>query len=1233
MIAMTDEEALALLDKLLQGQKLKDVQELVFRYSWQGWTYPKIAEQAGYDTGHIRDVGSNLWQQLTQVFGERVTKNSVQAVLRRQAQQKQSVADSLIPPNTSINNYVNTEVAINANLKHLTTNKRQHWGEAIDVSVFYGRSEELTTLKQWIVQDNCRLVGLLGMGGIGKTALATKLAEQLQDQFDYLIWQSLRNAPPIKDVLANLIQILSQQQETARAETCEAQVSQLMEYLRSSRCLLILDNAEAILATSEGSKHHKAQAGQYREGYEGYGELLRRVGAERHSSCLVFTSREKPKTLVSLEGKTLPVRTWQMGGLSAGDVREIFKANNCFCKSEADWISLAAHYSGNPLALKIVSTTVQDMFAGNISKFLEQEMLVFGDITTLLDEQLNRLSKLEKQVLYWLAINRESISLLQLREDFVPTILQPKLLEALQSLGRRSLIEMNAGLFTLQPVVMEYVTQQLVEQISEEIVTQELNLFISHALMKAQGKDYVRESQISQIVNFILDNLLVSLGSKVNVENKFKQILAKLRYESPLEPGYAGGNILNLLCQLGTDLTSYNFSNLVFWQADLRNVNLHQVNFTHADLAKAVFIETFTIPLSVAFSPNGQFLVTGGMDREVRLWQVSDGKNLLTCRGHTNWVWSVAFSPDGQTVASGSDDKTIKLWDLGTSQCLQTLTGHTSQIWSVAFSPDGEILASGSEDRTIKLWDVRTGECYRTLTGHHNWVRCVTFAPLGAIKQTLASSSDDQTIKIWDLDTGECRRTLKGHTDRIWSIAFSPDGKTLSSGSSDHTAKLWDIATGENLTTLEGHTNWVRAVAFNANGEIATGSEDQTIKIWNASTGQCCQTLRGHTSWVRSLAFSPNGQKLASGGGDHTVKLWDTTTSRCDKTLQGYTNRVLSVMFSPDGQTLASSHDDRMVRIWNLNTSQCRPLQGHASTVCCVTFSSDGQILASGGSDRSVKLWDINSSHLNLVSASSYPERISDQYRHLQGHNSRIWSIAFSPDGEILASGSEDHTIKIWDVVTGQCLQTLLGHTAWVCSVAFSPVKVVYSHTGALLASAGYDETIKIWNLSTGECDQTLRGHTNWVWSIAFSPDGQSLASGSGDHTVKLWDVCTGQCYQTLQGHTSRIWSVAFSPDGKTLATGSSDQTIKLWNIKTGECYQTFQGHSNLIWSVAFSPDGQSLASGSHDQSIKLWDVNTGECWKTLRANRPYERMNITGVTGLIEAQKVTLKALGAVEN
>lgn len=1233
---MTPDEALTLLDSLLPDQKLKDVQELVFRCSWQGWTYSKIAEHAGYDIGHIRDVGAKLWQQLSQVFGEQVTKNNIQAALRRRTLQTQPQPDSLVEiavsswvtgsppllptPDRLELNELSSRSPLSRRLSKSVVHSSQHWGDAIDVPVFYGRSHELTVLEQWIIDDQCRLIALLGMGGMGKTTLAIKLAESLQDQFEVLIWQSLRNAPPVEEVLTYVMHLLSQEMETATS--FEAQLSQLMEHLRRSRCLLVFDNAEAILDSSDASQPG-SPAHQYRAGYAGYGELFRRIGVERHASCLMLTSREKPKTLEVLEGKTLPVRTLSLAGLGMQAVQAIVSTNGCSCQSEAEWHNLMNRYAGNPLALKIVSTTVKDLFDGRMSQFLEQEAIAFGDITTLLNEQFHHLTELEKHVMYWLAINREWVSLADLRSD-MPTLTQPQLLEAVQSLGRCSLIEKSAGRFTLQPVVMEYVTDRFIEQVSEEIQTQTVRLLISHALIKAEAKDYVRDSQIRVILAPLATRLVNYWRSPQAVQHQIDQLLLKLRTEYATFAGYGGGNLINLLRHLGVNLSGYNFSGLSIWQAYLQNVSLHGVNFTNADLAKSVFTETLATPSAVAFSPDGRLVATGDLNGEVRLWRSSDGKNVLTLKGHSSWVWSLAFSPDGHTLASGSDDRTVKLWDLPSGQCRHTLESHTGTIWSVAYSANGQHFASGSEDQTIKLWDVQTGQCLKTLKAHTEWVRSVAFCPTAPL---LASAGDDETIKLWNLVTGRCEQTLRGHTDRVWSLAFHPPytasahhSKTplLVSGSSDGTVRVWNFKTGHCLHVLRGHANWVRSVAFSPDGKtIASGSEDSSIRLWNAHTGQCQQTLKGHANWVRSVAFSPDGETVVSGSGDQSAKLWDVATGSCQRTLKGYTNRVWSVAMSLDGETIASGNDDYTVRLWHRQDAQGdRVLRGHSNAVCAIAFSPTAPLLASGSSDHTLKLWDATSGKC---------------VQTLRGHTSRIWSVVFSPNGNTLASGSDDHTIKLWDVAEGQCRQTLQGHTSWVCGVAFSPRA---SHN--VLASASYDQTLKLWNTTTGECLRTLQGHTNWVWSTAFSPNGDILASGSGDHTLKLWDVETGTCLQTLEGHTSRIWSIAFRPQSPQssrqplIASGSSDQTIKLWNPLTGECCHTLEGHTSLIWSIAFSADGRWLVSGSQDESVRLWEVETGRCLHVLKAERPYDRMNIAGVSGLTDAQIATLCTLGA---
>jgi len=1101
-----------------------------------------------------------------------------------------------------------------SNSKHLEKSSfytRQDLSEAVDVSSFYGRTTELDLLEQWILQDNCRLIALLGMGGIGKTALSVKLAHQIKDKFDYITWRSLRHAPPINYLIAQLIQFLSNEQVTATTlpESLDERILLLIKYLQNHRCLLVLDNLEAILQSGE-------RVGCYRQGYEGYGELLRRLGEIPHQSCLVITSREKPEEIALPEGETLPVRALKLTGLPQLEGEEILKSKGV--SGTVDKIkNLIDYYRGNPLALKIVATSIKELFDGNISEFLEQGTTVFNGIYQLLEQQFNRLSTLEEQILYWLAINREPTLIAELQDDFVTPVAKSRLLEALESLSRRSLIEKSSAMFTLQPVVMEYVTERLIKQVCDQVATQKIELFNSYALLKAQAKDYVRETQARLILKSVIDELNTVFNSTSNIETQLIQLLSILRERSPRQPGYAAGNILNLLCQLETDLSGYDFSDLSVWQANLQSVSLHNVNFAHADLAKSVFAETLGGVLSVALSHDGKLLATGDANGEIHLWQVEDGKQLVTCKGHTGWIRSVAFSPDGSTLVSGSSDYAVKLWNVETGQCLKTLQAHTNRVRAVAFSPQGTTIASSSDDCTVRLWDASTGQCLRTLQLHTHRVRTVAFSPGGKI---LASGSDDQTVMLWDVSTGQALRTLQAHNNGVRSVTFSPDGQILATGGEDQLITLWDVVTGQCLRILQGHKDGVWSLTFSPQGNtLASGSHDQTIKLWDINTGQTLKNLPGHTSWVWSIAFAADGQTLVSGSADQTVKLWDISSGQCIRTWLGRSNGIWSVAFCPVGQTyqqeceyiLASVSDDQTVRLWDSATGQAlKTFRGHSNGVWSVAFSPDSQILASGSDDQTIRLWDIAT---------------GQALRTLQGHTGWVWSVAFSPEGNLLASGSADQTIRLWDIATGQVLKTLQGHTNIVRSVAFSP-------QGNILASGSVDQTVRLWDVTTGEVLRVLEGHARPVSSVTFSPQGKILASGSDDGTVKLWNITTGKWIRNLQGHSDWIQSVAFSPEGNTLASSSHDQTIKLWDVKTGQVLKTLRGHMGWIWSVTFSPEGNTLASSSQDGTIKIWDILTGECLKTLRIERPYEEMNITGATSLTVAQKTTLKALGAVE-
>jgi len=317
--------------------------------------------------------------------------------------------------------------------------------------------------------------------------------------------------------------------------------------------------------------------------------------------------------------------------------------------------------------------------------------------------------------MYWLAINREWTSITELAADILPPVSKAELWEALETLNGRSLVEKQADSYTQQSVVMEYVTDCLIDRITNELLTKTLNLLITHALIKTIVKDDIRETQIRLILQPIANRLQTRLGSKLALNQHIQSILQLLRRSATHLSGYGGGNLINLCVQLQLDLTDYDFSHLKISHAYLQTTPLHRVNFSHCHLEKSVFAQTLGGVVSAAFSPDGKRLATGENTSDVHLWCVTSGQLLLTLQGHTNLVWSVAWSPDGQTLATSSSDQTIKLWDTRTGRCLKTLLGHSNWVWFVAWSADGQTLASGSSDETIKVWDVNTGECQKTL--------------------------------------------------------------------------------------------------------------------------------------------------------------------------------------------------------------------------------------------------------------------------------------------------------------------------------------------------------------------------------------------------------------------------------------------------------------------------------------------------------------------------------------
>ncbi len=608
----------------------------------------------------------------------------------------------------------------------------------------------------------------------------------------------------------------------------------------------------------------------------------------------------------------------------------------------------------------------------------------------------------------------------------------------------------------------------------------------------------------------------------------------------------------------------------------IRSLTLEYDPVADAALVKAasrlplsIFIGHSDEVRSVVFSPDGKYVLTGGADSTIKLWDATTGKLVHTFKGHMAEVSSIAFSPNGRYIASASADTTAKVWSVDTGETIYTLGSNDDAVLNVAFSPDGKyILTTTDHGGVAKLWDTATGHEVRRFS-RGALGNGAAFSPDG--RYVMANSnSDDYTVKIWETSTGREVRTLRGHTNWVYSVAFSPDGKYALTGSIDNTAILWDAATGQQVYTIRGHSSAVRSVAFSPNGKyILTGSSDRTVRLWDVPTGQEVRSWRGHMGRVWSATFSPNGKYILTGSADGTAKLWDFAIGE-GRTLSGHTAEVYGVAFSPDGKYALTSSSDHTAKLWNIGTGkEIRTFLGQSVPLYSVTFSPDAKYALTSGDNGVAQVWDIAT---------------GQEIRKLVGHDGPIYKAVFSPDGRYVLTASQDATAKLWDASTGKDVRTLRGHTAGVLTGAFSS-------DGKYAVTGGDDGTARIWEVDSGQMVQTFRG-PDIVYSVAFSPDGKLLLAGSGDGSAQLWNLSTGKEIRSWKGHTNKVYDVSFSPDGRYAMTASADRTAKIWIVGTGEEVRTLSGHDSAIWSATFSPDSKYVLTGSFDGTARLWEVD-----------------------------------------
>jgi WD40 repeat protein/serine/threonine protein kinase len=583
---------------------------------------------------------------------------------------------------------------------------------------------------------------------------------------------------------------------------------------------------------------------------------------------------------------------------------------------------------------------------------------------------------------------------------------------------------------------------------------------------------------------------------------------------------------------------------------------------------------------SVAISPDGRLAATGdGPGTEpawsVRLWDMADGHEIRRFAGHGADVQCVAFSPDGKLLAStGSHDQTVRIWEVATGKELHCLRGHNARVERVAFLPDGRHVVSGGFDGSLRMWDIKTGKEVRKFE-HKGNVAGVAVSPDGR----LIASGSDRTARLWETESGNQQRQFPGHKGNVYSLAFSPDGRWLLSADSDaNLLRLWDVQSGKELRQFVGHTGPVWNLVFTPDGRRALSSGGGTIRLWDVETGKELHCFKEPGNF---LAVSPDGWYVLYGDANGAVLMRLPDPPPAEKVgevrrFRGHEACVHSVAISPDGKLAASGsggiwtpHDwieapDYSVRLWDMASGrEIRRFEGHGSAVTGLAFSPDGNLLASAGShDRTARIWEVAT---------------GKQLKCLR-HNSFVNRVAFVLDGGLVVSGAHEGLLA-WDVKSGEQVSKFEGGAGLVTA----------SSDGRRIASGGADNTVRVWDVETHKELRQFTGHTYSLDSVAFSPDGRRLLTADQSKVFRLWDVDRGTELRQFVGHTDAVRSVIFTKDGRRALSGSFDESIRLWDVETGKELHRFTGHTSGVFRIALSPDGRYVLSGSNDKTVRLW--------------------------------------------